>query len=84
MTFSFIIVLPVTLLLIILFSYLLKRLLKNKNPMELILFGLEITVVGVFFTLNNNFDLKGYELIFVIVGVIFSLSGLIKNDTKER
>jgi ABC-type uncharacterized transport system permease subunit len=84
MAYSIILVLPVALLLIVLFAFLLKRLLKNKNPMELIVFGLELTVVGLFFTLNNNFDLNGFEIIFVIVGVIFSLSGILKNDTKER
>jgi flagellar biogenesis protein FliO len=48
MAYSIILVLPVALLLIVLFAYLLKRLLKNKNPMELIVFGLELTVVGLF------------------------------------
>ena len=56
MAYGFIILVPFFLLILILFGLLLKYLLRNKDATLIILIGIQITIIGIYFTLSTYYD----------------------------
>lgn len=80
MAYGFITLIPIFLLILILFGLLLKYLLKNKDATLIILIGIQITIIGIYFSLSTYYDLNGYEIIIVLAGFVCSLTGLLKKE----
>lgn len=70
MAYGFITLIPIFLLFLILFGLLLKYLLKNKDATLIILIGIQITIIGIYFSLSTYYDLNGYEIIIVLLSFL--------------
>ena len=73
--------LPLALAVIALLTFLFRRLFKNKNSTNLILFGMGMTIAGELLLISDNIDFSGsgaVALILVFAGASLSLAGLFK------
>ena len=73
--------LPIALAVIALLTFLFKRLLKNKNSTDLILFGMGMTIAGEILLISDNINFAGsgaVALILVFAGASLSLAGLLQ------
>ncbi|MBE5965659.1 MAG: hypothetical protein E7255_01595 [Lachnospiraceae bacterium] len=80
MALSLIITVPVLLLILVLFGILLKYLLRNRDATPIILLGIQISIIGIYFSLSTYCNLNGYEIIIVLAGFVCSLTGLLKKE----
>ena len=72
---------PAVLIGIILMAFILKILLKKKNPADIILFGIEVTIIGGILLLSEGISFTGSNIvgIFIVsVGLSISLAGIMK------
>ena len=69
---------PISLILAGLTAYIVSKLTKRLKPHELILLGIEVTIIGSFLGISSNLNLRGFELIIVLSGLGISILGAIK------
>jgi hypothetical protein len=73
--------LPLVLAVIALLTFLFRRLFKNKNSTDIILFGMGMTIAGEILLISDKIDFAGsgaVALILVFAGIGLSLAGLFK------
>lgn len=51
---------------------------KNKNSIQFILLGIEITLIGGIMILDNT-NYYGLEYLIILIGLVFSIIGFVKN-----
>jgi hypothetical protein len=55
---------------------------KNWNSINIMLLGIEITIIGGITVLDNNTNIHGLEYILLFLGLIITISGGIKSTNK--
>ncbi len=56
------------------------KLIKIIEPYIFLAFGIEITLLGIFFGTSPNYNLHGYDLCIILTGLIISVFGLKKTN----
>lgn len=81
MSMRLIVVLPVILILIGLLVYLIViSAKKGKSGLKLMLLGIQITLIGGIIAVDPDSNLDGIEYLIVLIGLVFSIVGLNKNE----
>ncbi len=83
MSIGLFVILPITLAGIVLLAYFLKMLLKNRNSTDIILLGMEITIIGGILLISKSINFVGSDIVeisAVFTGLSVSLAGLLKNN----
>lgn len=53
---------------------------KTDSGIKCILLGLQVSLVGGILVVDSNIDLRGFEYLFVLLGLILSFIGIRKNN----
>lgn len=83
MSIGLFVILPITLAGIVLLAYFLKMLLKNRNSTDIILLGMEITIIGGILLISKSINFVGSDIVeisAVFTGLSVSLAGLLKKN----
>lgn len=62
-----------------LICFILVKLIKIHESEKFLLFGIEISLLGIFFGISPNINLNGYELCIILTGFVVTLFGLKSN-----
>lgn len=86
MVMSLLLVVLICIAVVAVLGILLKGYLKDKSSTQILLLGIELTVVGGIFIIGGNDVIKGIAdigLIFVITGLFISVFGFFQKNNKE-
>lgn len=81
MRLGILVILPIAFAGIVLLTLILKMLLKNKNSTDIILLGIEITLIGGILLISKCINFVGSDIVeisIVFIGLSISLAGILK------